>query len=248
MIYILFPTTGEAEPFLDLMDDRIPARFADEFVGRPGYAGIVAGSRVTTLICGVGQASAAQSATSVIESGHASMLVMCGCAGAYAGSGLQVGDVAVATGEVYADLGVLTTDGFHALDNIGVPTNIQLDAGHYDEVFLASCSDGLKAGRTGGMRPPGVFKGAFLTVSTVSGTRARGDELFRRHAALCENMEGAAAAQVAALYGVSFMEVRGISNMVVDRDRGSWDVQTASANCALVVECLIRRVGGGEGD
>jgi len=35
-------------------------------------------------------------------------------------------------------------------------------------------------------------------------------------------MEGAAAAHICALYKVPFMEIRGISNLVTDRDRGSW--------------------------
>jgi futalosine hydrolase len=48
-----------------------------------------------------------------------------------------------------------------------------------------------------------------------------------RWEAVAESMEGAAAAHVCALYGVPFLELRGISNMVVDRDRGSWKVEAA---------------------
>ena len=56
-----------------------------------------------------------------------------------------------------------------------------------------------------------------------------------RWGAVCENMEGAAAAHVSLLYGVPFAEARGISNIVEDRDRSRWDINTACANCALII-------------
>jgi futalosine hydrolase len=41
-------------------------------------------------------------------------------------------------------------------------------------------------------------------------------------------MEGAAVAQVAALHGVPWLEVRGISNIVEDRDLKAWDIPKAA--------------------
>jgi futalosine hydrolase len=52
--------------------------------------------------------------------------------------------------------------------------------------------------------------------------------LFRRFGGICENMEGGAAAQVATLYGVDCLEVRGISNLVEDRDLSRWDIPLAA--------------------
>ena len=76
--------------------------------------------------------------------------------------------------------------------------------------------------------------GPFLTVSTVTGVRARGDELHRRFGALCESMEGAAAAHVCALHDVPFLEVRGISNLVEDRNRAAWKIVEAAAAAQTV--------------
>ena len=70
-------------------------------------------------------------------------------------------------------------------------------------------------------------RGRFVTVSTCSGTRSRGEELQRRFGAICENMEGAAAAQVSMRYGIDCLEVRGISNMVEYRDLSRWDIPLA---------------------
>jgi futalosine hydrolase len=54
-------------------------------------------------------------------------------------------------------------------------------------------------------------------------------------------MEGAAAAHICALYEVPFLEIRGISNMVVDRDRASWKVEeaVAAAGEAALVLCRM---------
>ncbi|MBI4710197.1 MAG: hypothetical protein HY759_03720 [Nitrospirae bacterium] len=78
---------------------------------------------------------------------------------------------------------------------------------------------------------PKIKSGAFVTVSTSTGTNKRAKELEKRFNAICENMEGAAVAHVCAMYGIPMLEVRGISNIVEDRDRDKWDIKTASENC-----------------
>jgi futalosine hydrolase len=69
-----------------------------------------------------------------------------------------------------------------------------------------------------------VKRGKFVTVSTCSGTSIRGQELENRFNGICENMEGAAIAHTALLYDTPLLEVRGISNMVEDRDISKWDI------------------------
>ena len=48
-------------------------------------------------------------------------MINIGCAGAYPEAGLAVGDLALATEEVFGDEGVLAPDGWHPLDLIGIP-------------------------------------------------------------------------------------------------------------------------------
>ena len=78
-------------------------------------------------------------------------------------------------------------------------------------------------------RAAGARTGPFVTVSTCTGVRTVGDALHHRWGALCESMEGAAAAHVCALYRVPFLEVRGVSNLVEDRDREKWQLARAVA-------------------
>jgi len=244
MIYIFFPTWAELSPLMDMFEGRLEV----ETGRRAGFTGLLGKKPVTALVSGVGQVNTAQAATAVLQGGTAELVVMGGCAGAYAGSGLRVGDVAVATEEVYADLGVSTPDGWLTLEDIGLPLTgsdrpgvSRPDPGRRFNRFplrVESYEAALKAACKGG-----IYFGPFLTVSTVSGTRERGDTLYKRFGALCENMEGAAAAQVSLLYDVPFIEVRGISNLVEDRDMGRWDVAAGAANCARAIEGFVAALG-----
>lgn len=102
----------------------------------------------------------------------------------------------------------------------------------------ASWSTGV--GRPGGL--PAVLLGTCVTASQVTGVRGEGETTAARWGALAESMEGAAAAHVCALYRAPFVEVRGISNLVVDRDRDSWEVERAVAvagRAALAVAAAL---------
>jgi futalosine hydrolase len=53
-------------------------------------------------------------------------------------------------------------------------------------------------------------------------------------------MEGASVAQICARYGVPLLELRGISNMVEDRNPDAWEKELAAANCQKVVMEILR--------
>ncbi|PID74095.1 MAG: hypothetical protein CSB33_00400 [Desulfobacterales bacterium] len=54
-----------------------------------------------------------------------------------------------------------------------------------------------------------------------------------------ESMEGAAAAAVAARFGIPFLEVRAASNLAGKRDRRKWDLPLAFERAGRAVELLI---------
>jgi futalosine hydrolase len=76
-------------------------------------------------------------------------------------------------------------------------------------------------------------------LSTCTGTTARAKELEERYHGLCENMEGAAVAQVAVLHGVPWLEVRSISNIVEDRDLKKWDIPKAADAVQYAVQHIL---------
>ena len=56
-------------------------------------------------------------------------------------------------------------------------------------------------------------------------------------------MEGAAIAHICAMYDIPMIEIRGISNIVENRDIKKWDIQLASENCQMAVIELIKTLG-----
>lgn len=193
------------------------------------YRGKIGGITVLLAVTGIGKANTASALTALLERHTPRLLIDTGCCGAYGGSGLTVGDLAVASSEVYGDEGVLTLAGWQSLEAIGIP---QLERGgscFFNEFPLAFLP-AERAVQLGAALGVTVRRGRFVTVSTCSGTVDRGDELARRFEAICENMEGAVAAHLALRYGVDCLELRGISNMVEDRDISRWSIPLAVDN------------------
>ena len=183
----------------------------------------------TRLICcagGVGKANAAATTAALIERQRPELVISTGCGGAYPGSGLAVGDLAVASDELFADEGVETPTGWLDLQAMQLPLYAQKNHCYYNTIPLSrlSAEKAMQLAENHGVR---LVRGRFLTVSSCSGTQARGAALSRRYQAICENMEGAAVALVALRYGIPCLEIRGISNLVEDRDLSRWDLPRA---------------------
>lgn len=185
-------------------------------------------SRFPLVVTGIGPVNAAHALTAYLAT-HAKppLVIQTGIAGAFVPAAISVGSVVLADTEIYGDLGVLTVDGWQPIEAIGIPVVAAKD-GHPPR-FNYFPLDGTLVKRASGIAGSLVARtGPFLTLSAITGVRALGDELHRRFGAICESMEGAAAAHVCALHDVPFLEVRGISNLVEDRDRSKWRIQEAA--------------------
>jgi len=206
------------------------------------YTGAVSENRVVFGISGMGKTNAAHAATVLIDKFSPSCIVNLGIGGAYPSSGLKVGDIAVAEKEVYADEGVLLKDGLHSFEITGIPLLKVRGRKYYNE-FPADKRLARLA-----LKAAGVIShcksGVFLTVSSCTGTRKRAGELAGKFSPICENMEGAALAHICRIYGVPFVEIRGISNIVEDRDMKKWDVKLAAENCQKAVLQFLETLRG----
>lgn len=199
----------------------------------PATEGVLGGSKIVHMTSGVGIANAAHAATVLIERFSPRLVILFGIGGAYPSSGLSVGDVAAAEKEIYADAGVLLRDGPHGMDAIGLALLKKGGRKYFNDFPLNRRLLGLAR------RLLGAESGTFLTVCQSTGTRRRALELKRRFGAICENMEGAAVAHVCAIYGLPALEIRGISNIVEDRDPRRWEKELAADNCAGAVRRLF---------
>lgn len=214
------------------------------------YKGRIGDNNIIHALSGVGKTNAAYATTLLIERFSPSLIINFGIGGAYPSSGLRVGDVAVASKEIYGDEGLWLEDGFHTIDFTGIPFLKKGKKKYFNEFLLDKrlIKKAIRIVtphiRTNPPIPPllkwgkvglNVKSGSFVTVSTTTGTYKKARELKKRFNAICENMEGAAVAHVCSIYGIPMLEIRGISNIVEDRDRSRWDVKTAAENCQRVV-------------
>lgn len=211
--------------------------------GRDLFLGSRSGPRIGLLHSGIGKANAAAATATLLGAYRPTAVIAFGCGGALPGANLQVGDLAVATEEIYGDEGVRAPSGFLDMRELDLPL-AQRDGQRYFNHFPVAPAL-LEKIRALLVSPVGkMFNaaglGPFVTVSTCSGTLAAGEELVRRTGGLCENMEGAAIAQVCLQCRVPFMELRGISNLVEDRDLSRWDLTKASETAQFAVQELLK--------
>ena len=154
-------------------------------------------------------------------------------------------DVAVASEENYGDVGVRTADGWQGAQAIGIPLMRSGELEIYnrfplDAEWVERCRDRLSSASWKNPAPA-VGVGAFVTVQECSGTQSLGAErAIRFGGAVCENMEGAAAAHICRIYDVPFIEVRAMSNLVDDRRTQTWDLPGAAAVAQEAAMHIIR--------
>jgi futalosine hydrolase len=224
----------EAEPLLSRLISQRPVRerSLDGWEARLGDRPIVA------VVAGMGKTNAARALTALLERRALAGVIGFGIAGAYPAAGLAIGSVALAAEEHYGDEGAETPAGWISAEGIGIPL-LRTEGGDIFNAFPVDQS-ALAAARValGGAGAP-AGEGPFVTVSSCSGTAARGAELEGRFGAICETMEGAAYAHVAAFYRTPFLEVRGISNLVEDRDPSRWRIAAAAEAVAAALPIIV---------
>lgn len=195
------------------------------------FLGSLFDQKVALLHSGIGKINAASAVTALLETIEPEAVIVTGCAGAYPESGLTVGDLVLASEEILADEGVITPQGFVDFAALGFPLLEQ--GGPLMEQRFPADPQMLAAARpliesaviTAGAN---LATGPLVTVSTCSGTDQAARDMVQRTGGICENMEGAAVAQICRLYEVPFFELRGISNLVENRNLERWNLPEAA--------------------
>ncbi len=191
-----------------------------------------AANGVGFLVSGVGPVETAVSLTRHLAEhpGQYRAVINCGAAGAYLDSGPALLDICLASAEVLAELGTCLNNRIVDLGGPDLEIRREFDL---DTPLLAR-AESLLAGRGVACK-----KGRFVTVACVSGTEQRGNYLRDRFGAICENMEGAAAARVCEEFGLECLELRWISNRVEERGQSPWQLAEACAMGGRVTAELV---------
>ena len=214
-----------------VLREQVEQRVTSAVAGKEWVSGSMGGRSVLLVATGIGAVNAAHALTCALQARRPDWVLQVGVGGAYPQGGLEIGALALASEEWYGDLGVRTDEGWQGADLIGIP--VYGEDGYNKFVLAGECLDRAQEFL------PEVKVGPFATVQECSGTDELGLERGARFGAVCENMEGAAAAHVCALYGVPFLELRAMSNRVEKRDREQWDLVGAVARAQEAAARLL---------
>ena len=193
-----------------------------------------------TLITGVGPLETTLRLTRYLESCDVGIdcVVNFGVAGAYVsdlpdtGGNAGLLDLCLAEQESFGDFGICFADRIEAFDvQLGGAVVFPLD-----QDLLS------RAGEVLTRHEQAYRRGNFVTVAAASATRQRGAMLAARFNGLCENMEGAAVARVCAEFSLPVLELRAISNLVLDRDLSCWQMAAACERAAEAAALLIQEL------
>jgi len=252
---VLTATETEAEPLREalIMEESHTLATKRLYVAAPVVLGVT----------GCDKANAAHLLTCLLQAmlPPPELVLQVGIAGAFTeggpGASVQVGDVVIATNETYADTGSSSPAGWLSAAELGLPIArsgdtelggvfpLDLSLAEAARDVIAAAASVAERGAVEALQArPNVLLGPCVTSSCATGLRADGQLVACRWGALAESMEGAAAAHVSALYGVPFLEIRGISNLVTDRDRDSWEVERAVAAAAQAALAVVAAFGG----
>ena len=190
---------------------------------------------------GVGKTNASHGTTLLLENFSPTLFLLIGCGGAYRQSGLAPGNLAMANEEIFGDEGVITPHGWRSTQFLKLPLLRKGEEVYYNHYKINNklLDTALKI-----LTNFDIKVGPFVTISEVSGTQEKAKEMEKRFNGICENMEGASVAQLCTLYDIPFLEIRGISNLVKERNKEEWDLPAAANISQKAAIEIITQWGG----
>jgi len=180
-------------------------------------------ARTQGLLTGVGIPQALAQTLITADRLRPKRIVNIGIAGAYPGSGIQIGDIITGLFETYGDVGfeVPEPPGFRSI------TESPWGEFYQTPLPLAQFAEF-----------PSTRSGIGCTVNACTGTAKTGQAREAAFGADFETMEGAAVAQAGQILEIPVCEIRAISNFASERDMRPENIQLALASLtAFFDEC-----------
>lgn len=224
---IISATPFETKPLLDALENTKKITFPLGEV----YQGKLSNKTIYLAHLGIGKVNTAAGLALAINQLKPDCVIQVGIGGAFVGSFLSIGMVAVAAKEIHLDSGIRFSSSWQGMKNLGFPL-LKKESEYFNE-FPTSPK------HTQIFKDLGAHEVIFGTSEAVTGDFELATEFQNRFDVSVESMEGAAAAQVCLALDTPFAELRGISNMVGERDKIAWNIPLAIAS---VNELAIRAV------
>ncbi len=195
------------------------------------FRGLIHDKDVVLVKCGVGKVNASAITQLLIDKFEVEAVINVGSAGAL-NYELNIGDIVISTGLVQHDFDI---------------TCFGHEKGYITDIGRVINAD---------ERLINVFENAInsININTVKGIIATGDqfyndpeikkELHKEFNALCDEMEGAAVAQVCMLCNIPFIVIRSISDKPESKEKVDFYdfLKMASQNCAKILNEAIKNI------
>lgn len=213
-------------------DYPIKCSFADSYTGNFNKHNIF------ILVTGVGAVNTSGALTVAVEFFEPDLIIHTGIGGAFKESGLDLGDIAIATSESDIQLGLESND--KIIDPL--PFDI------YNDEY-GSITNSIDLENENLIQANNILKdefntipGPFVSVSTITCSDKRALSIFNEYNPVIESMEGFASAQISRMYNIPYIQIRSVSNWVGKRDRENWDIDLACENCSKAVYLYLKNL------
>lgn len=200
-VLIVAATEGEIMPFIQ----HIESPYADK--------------DVHILITGVGMVATTYALTRKLQSEKYDLVMQAGVGGSFDRS-ISLGDVVFITSDQYGDLGAEDHDEYMDIFEMGLLSPAAPP--HNGGKLLIPMKEIHQK-----INLPHVNA---LTINTVSGNSNTIARRQQKYGCAVESMEGAAFHYVCLQEGVTFAQIRAISNYVMPRDKSQWKMKEAIVN------------------
>ncbi|MDX1932337.1 MAG: hypothetical protein SFU56_07015 [Capsulimonadales bacterium] len=165
-------------------------------------------------------------------SGRLTGIVNIGIAGAYPETELRIGDIVVADGDTYGDIGMELPDEAGGVGGFLPVADTPFGREFYSHPLPCRVPDALAArvGPGGAGRGFAVRTGRGCTVNACTGTETVGRRRAAQTGAIFETMEGAAVCQIGRAGNAPVCQIRAISNIAARREMRPENIRLALAN------------------
>ena len=232
MYLILAATPAETV----LLRQQLVSRKTSSCAGRELLHGELCGVGILLGHGGIGSMLMSMQLTRLLTRHQPRAVLLCGCGGSYPDSGLAVGDLALASAEIYGDCGITTDAGFVPLETLNIPQESR-----FAPIFQQSYDLDTPLLQNAARLLPESRCGPFVTVNNCSNSHELSLQLQQQTGGICENMEGAAVAQVCAEFSCPLLEIRGISNPTGTRADHLWDIPLGIKVAQEAILTLLQR-------
>jgi futalosine hydrolase len=179
-------------------------------------------------VVGIGQVATCYHLMDAIAKTSPDCIVQFGIAGAFSRK-FSLGDAVVVESEVIGDMGVYENDRFHSIFDLNLQQENEFP---YSSMQLINPHSSL-------LEKTSLKKVTSISVNEITTSPERIDYYTTTYSSDIESMEGAAFHYCCLMKKIPFVQIRGISNYVGERNKQFWNIKAALSTAATSLQTFL---------